>query len=69
VRQRKAPAISTDGISRPAATGSDASKGKAKQNGDERDKVVSTELRMLLNRKVIVLDKKDVKKHGGGVGN
>ena len=34
----------------------------------ERERVVSSELRTLLSRDVIRLDKRDVKEHGGGVG-
>ncbi len=35
--------------------------------GAEKEKVISPELRALLRREVEVLDKKEVKKHGGGV--
>ena len=34
----------------------------------EKERVVSPELRTLLSREVVRLDKEDVKEHGGGVG-
>lgn len=41
----------------------------AQGGGGEQDKVISTELRALLSRKVEKLDKKVVQEHGGGIGS
>ncbi|MCJ1472881.1 GTPase activating protein [Lambiella insularis] len=69
VRQRK-PATAASGAS-STATGADmgTSVGKAVAQGigAEKQKVVGPELRQLLSRKVVVLDKKELKEHGGGV--
>lgn len=51
-----------DGRGRPGSASGEAEVGKAKE------KVISPELRQLLSRKVEVLEKKDIKEHGGGVG-
>lgn len=70
VRQRK-PANSQASGSESTATGADAgiSVGEAVAQGlvAEKQKVISPELRGLLSRKVITLDKKEVAQHGGGV--
>lgn len=55
-----------------AGTGSDATGARPGSSGGgddatERGKVISDELRGLLSRKVVVLDKKAVAEHGGGV--
>jgi TBC1 domain family member 15 len=57
------------------STGNDA-RGKAGDSTNPQSStqekagpVISPELRGLLSRKVEVLDKKDLKAHGGGVGN
>ena len=40
----------------------------AKGIGAEKEKVISPELRGLLSREIMKLDKKQVEEHGGGVG-
>ena len=83
MRQRKIPPAETEPGKRNAAaaatTGADASssssssagpsvgKAVAQGIGAEKEKVVSTELRQLLGRKVVVLDKTKVVESGGGV--
>lgn len=66
------------GTSTGAATSNDAGKrsgGPASttvaMDGTENDgdKVISPELRHLLSREVDKLDKREVKQHGGGIGN
>ena len=53
---------------RPAGigTGSDASGARPGSPG-VKEKVISDELRLLLSRKVVVLDKKAIVEHGGGL--
>ena len=43
--------------------------GAEKKEEDQKEKVISPELRGLLSRKVEKLDKTQVVEHGGGVGN
>ena len=68
VRQRR-PASSVSAGPSSATTGVDASssagKAVAQGIGAEREKVISTELRQLLSRDVVLLDKKDILPHGG----
>lgn len=73
IRQRKSV---TEGPASPPAASSSTDAGKqsvgqavAAGVGVEKEKVISPELRNLLSRKVDKLDKAQVKKHGGGVGN
>lgn len=69
-RQRK-PASSPGATSPGPSSGAAASTGtdKGKQAAEEKDtRVISTELRSLLSRKVEKLDKKGIVEHGGGVG-
>ena len=75
IRQRK-PADGERPASKgkSAATGAEAAAGSssigsafAQGIGAEKEKVISPELRTLLKREVEVLDKKQVKEHGGGV--
>lgn len=70
VRQRK-PVETEPGKQNAATTGADAgpSTGKAVAQGigAEKEKVISPELRMLLSRKVVVLEKAAVVESGGGV--
>ncbi|GAB7350250.1 hypothetical protein MBLNU459_g0900t1 [Dothideomycetes sp. NU459] len=79
VRQRKAP--ESAGQSPAGATGGSSTATEAGRRGvaghgatgkaaeQQREKVISPELRHLLSRQVDKLDKKEVKQHGGGVGN
>jgi hypothetical protein len=73
VRQRKPIAADAAGSPGSSATGADAGKRNSIGNavaqgiGAEKQKVISPELRGLLSRKVIVLDKNEVVQHGGGV--
>ena len=75
IRQRK-PADSTanDKSGKSPQTGATAVTGNsigdavAKGVGAEKEKVISPELRALLSREIIKLDKKQVEEHGGGVG-
>lgn len=64
--------------STPGAAGSSSSSTQATTSGtdtgkqvesEEAAKVISPELRVLISRKVEVLDKADIAKHGGGVGS
>ena len=53
-----------------AGTGSDASGARPGSPGERagvKEKVISDELRELLSRKVMVLDKKAIVEHGGGL--
>ena len=53
-----------------AGTGSDvrgARPGSPAERADAKEKVISDELRGLLSRKVVVLDKKAIVEHGGGL--
>ena len=53
-----------------AGTGSDASGARPGSPGERagvKEKVISDELRGLLSRKVMVLDKKAIVEHGGGL--
>lgn len=70
VRQRKpAPAeASTSGSTATGAeTGNSIGKAVAQGIGAEKQKVISPELRQLLSRKVVTLNKNELKEHGGGV--
>lgn len=74
VRQRK-PQLPTP-QSPTATAGSSTSNDNRRQGAsspqgaaDSQEKVISTELRALLSRKVEKLDKKVVKEHGGGIGS
>jgi hypothetical protein len=51
------------------ATSSGTDKGKQVKEEEEPAKVISTELRSLLSRKIEKLDKKEVAEAGGGVGS
>lgn len=70
VRQRKSGSADQAGPS-SATTGTDASnstgKAVAQGIGAEKQKVISPELRQLLSRNVVTLEKKDIAQHGGGV--
>ena len=70
VRQRRPISSGSAGPS-SATTGADASKtvGKAVAQGigAEPEKVISPELRQLLSRDVVLLDKKEMVQHGGGI--
>lgn len=58
----------TDSNSQAEASSSGTDQGK--QAGDDGDaKVISSELRALLSRKIEKLDKQQVAEHGGGVGS
>lgn len=53
-----------------AGTGSDASGARPGSPGERsgvKEKVISDELRGLLGRKIVVLDKKAILEHGGGL--
>lgn len=70
VRHRKSASPQASG-SDSATTGADAGtsvgKAVAQAIGAEKQKVISPELRGLLSRKIITLDKQEVAQHGGGV--
>ena len=70
VRQRK-PATAETSASGSTATGAEPGnsigKAVAQGIGAEKQKVISPELRQLLSRKVVTLDKEQLKDHGGGV--
>lgn len=70
VRQRK-PGNADQGGPSSAATGIDASKSMGKAvaqgGGAEKPKAISPELRQLLSRNIVTLDKKDIVEHGGGI--
>ena len=70
VRLRK-PMSSVSAEPSSATTGVDASNsvGKAVAQGvsAEKEKVISPELRQLLSRDVVLLDKKEIVQHGGGI--
>lgn len=75
IRQRKPPDSTTNDKSgkspqngATAVTGSSVGDAVAKGIGAEKEKVISPELRALLSREIIKLDKKQVEEHGGGVG-
>ena len=40
---------------------------EAKKDGEAKEKVISPELRILLSRKVVTMEKEEVVGHGGGV--
>ncbi|KAI9813829.1 MAG: GTPase activating protein [Pycnora praestabilis] len=70
IRQRKVPAADTleaESSTSGADASSSAGKAIAKGIGAEKEKVISPELRQLLSRKVVKLDKKEVVERGGGV--
>jgi TBC1 domain family member 15 len=54
-----------------SASGRDKTTGDyvAQGIGQEKEKVISPELRILLSREIPKLDKKEVREHGGGVGS
>ena len=76
LRQRKpdmgkSPESSRAPKSSAAVSGTDRRRPVSSSDFDEdrsKERIISPELRQLLSRKVEVLDKKDVAKHGGGVG-
>ena len=70
VRQRKSiPAESSTSSSTAtgAETANSIGKAVAKGVGAEKQKIISPELRQLLSRKIVTLDKKELEEHGGGV--
>ncbi|MCJ1392362.1 GTPase activating protein [Xylographa bjoerkii] len=70
VRQRKSVVVEASASSSTATgseTGNNIGKAVAQGIGAEKQKVISPELRQLLSRKVVTLDKKELKEHGGGV--
>ena len=75
VRQRKPIGADATSASSSTTTGADtgsSNKGKASTQDTsgnvEKEKVISPELRQLLRREVVTLDKKEVIDHGGGTG-
>ncbi|MCJ1285502.1 GTPase activating protein [Xylographa opegraphella] len=70
VRQRKpvpAEASAASSSATGAETGNSIGKAVAKGVGAEKQKIISPELRQLLSRKIVTLDKKELEAHGGGV--
>jgi TBC1 domain family member 15 len=70
------PASPSSGSIETAVISSGMDKGKlsagdavAKGIGAQKEKVISSELRNLLSRKIEKLDKSEIVKHGGGVGH
>ncbi|MCJ1311594.1 GTPase activating protein [Agyrium rufum] len=74
----EAPTGSTSGTDNVTAAGT-SNKGKAPatpatpttsgNETDKKEKIITPELRNLLSRKVVALDKKEILEHGGGVGH
>ena len=70
VRQRKsvpAEASASSSTATGADTGNSIGKAVAKVVGAEKQKIITLELRQLLSRKIVTLDKKELEEHGGGV--
>ena len=71
IRQRKSPATDpkspTDVAESSGAEANLAGKAVAKPTEAEIERIITPELRNLLSRKVEVLKKEEVVKHGGGV--
>ncbi|MCJ1406480.1 GTPase activating protein [Ptychographa xylographoides] len=71
VRQRNTTKVVEASGSGSTATGVDTSNSigqvVAHEIGAEKQKVISPELRQLLSRKVVILEKKTIVEHGGGV--
>ncbi|KAK5676939.1 GTPase activating protein [Elasticomyces elasticus] len=78
-RFSQAASSSTAGTARPGSAAGASSSGRDRTLGDhvaagaglerEQERVISAELRALLSREVPVLEKKEVREHGGGVGS
>ena len=52
----------------PAATGMALARAQARGIKEDEKRVISPELRALLSREVVILDGKEIREHGGGVG-
>jgi len=72
VRQRKLPSSpgasqSQNGSSSGADTSGNPGKAAVKDSSIDKEKVISPELRQLLSRQIVKLDKKEIVERGGGI--
>lgn len=69
VRRRKPVEDPKSPVANSSATDASTGKVTAKTNESKKVRIITPELRTLLNREIEVLDKETVQEHGGGVGN